>query len=179
MFRNKGSNSLIWHSLVCWILWLGKFETSSECVIRNIKLNEAVFQKHATQSVQTHCKNSTVSFDMFCFCSESGSCDLQARLSCSWSHETKHALHELSAGRVSGQILHGFYHLMSFQLCFNCLTCLSVCFSITDTFEAFILSLLSSLMISGPNSPFYKALIEPEIGSDFSSSVGYVVLTRL
>ncbi len=50
-----------------------------------------------------------------------------------------------------------------------------MCFSITDTFEAFILSLLSSLMISGPNSPFYKALIEPEIGSDFSSSVGYVV----
>lgn len=66
-------------------------------------------------------------FVMFCFRSESGSCDLQAWLSCSWSHETKHALHELSAGRVSGQILHGFYHLMSFQLCFNCLTaCLHV-----------------------------------------------------
>uniref|UniRef100_A0A673M1Z3 Presequence protease, mitochondrial n=1 Tax=Sinocyclocheilus rhinocerous TaxID=307959 RepID=A0A673M1Z3_9TELE len=49
---------------------------------------------------------------------------------------------------------------------------------ITDTFEAFILSLLSSLMISGPNSPFYKALIEPEIGSDFSSSVGFDGSTR-
>ncbi|XP_068427664.1 presequence protease, mitochondrial [Clinocottus analis] len=44
---------------------------------------------------------------------------------------------------------------------------------ITDTFEGFTLRLLSSLMISGPNSPFYKALIEPKIGSDFSSVVGY------
>uniref|UniRef100_A0A668AF13 Presequence protease, mitochondrial n=2 Tax=Myripristis murdjan TaxID=586833 RepID=A0A668AF13_9TELE len=44
---------------------------------------------------------------------------------------------------------------------------------ITDTFESFTLSLLSSLMISGPNSPFYKALIEPKIGTDFSSVVGY------
>lgn len=44
---------------------------------------------------------------------------------------------------------------------------------ITDTFEGFTLSLLSSLMVSGPNSPFYKALIEPKIGTDFSSVVGY------
>ncbi|XP_057714024.1 presequence protease, mitochondrial [Corythoichthys intestinalis] len=44
---------------------------------------------------------------------------------------------------------------------------------ITDTFEAFNLNLLSSLMTSGPNAPFYKALIEPKIGSDFSSVVGY------
>ncbi|XP_034558325.1 presequence protease, mitochondrial [Notolabrus celidotus] len=44
---------------------------------------------------------------------------------------------------------------------------------ITDTFEGFTLSLLSSLMISGPNAPFYKALIEPKIGTDFSSVVGY------
>ncbi|KAM9790925.1 presequence protease, mitochondrial [Syngnathus typhle] len=44
---------------------------------------------------------------------------------------------------------------------------------ITDTFEAFTLSLLSALMTSGPNAPFYKALIEPKIGTDFSSVVGY------
>lgn len=44
---------------------------------------------------------------------------------------------------------------------------------ITDTFENFTLNLLSSLMISGPNAPFYKALIEPKIGTDFSSVVGY------
>ncbi|XP_036418293.1 presequence protease, mitochondrial [Colossoma macropomum] len=49
---------------------------------------------------------------------------------------------------------------------------------ITDTFEAFTLSLLSSLMISGPNSPFYKVLIEPKIGTDFSSVVGYDGSTR-
>uniref|UniRef100_A0A8C7WKP7 Pitrilysin metalloproteinase 1 n=1 Tax=Oncorhynchus mykiss TaxID=8022 RepID=A0A8C7WKP7_ONCMY len=50
--------------------------------------------------------------------------------------------------------------------------CPSLC-SITDTFEGFTLSLLSSLMISGPNSPFYKTLIEPKIGTNFSSVVGY------
>ncbi|XP_017284999.1 presequence protease, mitochondrial [Kryptolebias marmoratus] len=44
---------------------------------------------------------------------------------------------------------------------------------ITDAFEGFTLSLLSFLMVSGPNSPFYKSLIEPKIGSDFSSVVGY------
>lgn len=49
---------------------------------------------------------------------------------------------------------------------------------ITDTFEGFTLSLLSSLMISGPNSPFYKALIEPKIGTDFSSVVGYDCSTK-
>nr|XP_023660537.1 presequence protease, mitochondrial-like [Paramormyrops kingsleyae] len=49
---------------------------------------------------------------------------------------------------------------------------------ITDTFEAFTLSLLSSLMVSGPNSPFYKALIEPKMGTDFSSVVGYDGSTR-
>ncbi|RXN00087.1 Presequence protease, mitochondrial [Acipenser ruthenus] len=44
---------------------------------------------------------------------------------------------------------------------------------ITDTFEAFTLNLLSSLMVTGPNSPFYKALIEAKIGTDFSSVVGF------
>uniref|UniRef100_A0A674BUB9 Presequence protease, mitochondrial n=1 Tax=Salmo trutta TaxID=8032 RepID=A0A674BUB9_SALTR len=49
---------------------------------------------------------------------------------------------------------------------------LCMSYLITDTFEGFTLSLLSSLMISGPNAPFYKALIEPKIGTDFSSVVG-------
>ncbi|KAM9323323.1 presequence protease, mitochondrial [Pholidichthys leucotaenia] len=44
---------------------------------------------------------------------------------------------------------------------------------ITDTFEGFTVSLLSSLMVSGPNSPFYKSLIEPKIGTDFASVAGY------
>ncbi|CAL8277109.1 unnamed protein product [Lota lota] len=49
---------------------------------------------------------------------------------------------------------------------------------ITDTFEAFTLNLLSSLLMSGPSSPFYRALLEPKIGSDFSSVVGYDGSTR-
>ncbi|KAL4624653.1 presequence protease, mitochondrial-like isoform X1 [Arapaima gigas] len=49
---------------------------------------------------------------------------------------------------------------------------------ITDTAEAFTLKLLSSLMVSGPSSPFYKALIEPKIGTDFPSVVGYNGNTR-
>ncbi|XP_077614675.1 presequence protease, mitochondrial isoform X1 [Crocuta crocuta] len=49
---------------------------------------------------------------------------------------------------------------------------------ITDTFEAFTLNLLSSLLISGPNSPFYKALIESGLGTDFSPDVGYNGATR-
>lgn len=53
-------------------------------------------------------------------------------------------------------------------------TFLLILFSITDAFEGFTLSLLSSLMISGPNAPFYKSLIEPKIGTDFSSVVGCV-----
>uniref|UniRef100_A0A8C7V4D4 Presequence protease, mitochondrial n=1 Tax=Oncorhynchus mykiss TaxID=8022 RepID=A0A8C7V4D4_ONCMY len=69
------------------------------------------------------------------------------------------------------------YHCSSFSTCLSdtvvvSFRCPSLC-SITDTFEGFTLSLLSSLMISGPNSPFYKTLIEPKIGTNFSSVVGY------
>uniref|UniRef100_A0A8C6UT94 Presequence protease, mitochondrial n=1 Tax=Neogobius melanostomus TaxID=47308 RepID=A0A8C6UT94_9GOBI len=49
---------------------------------------------------------------------------------------------------------------------------------ITDTLESFTLSLLSSLLVFGPSSPFYKALIEPKIGTNFSSVVGYDSSTR-
>ncbi|XP_042202889.1 presequence protease, mitochondrial isoform X4 [Callorhinchus milii] len=49
---------------------------------------------------------------------------------------------------------------------------------ITDSFEGFTLSLLSSLLVSGPNSPFYKALIEFQIGTDFAPVVGYDGSTR-
>ncbi|XP_048873613.1 presequence protease, mitochondrial-like isoform X4 [Brienomyrus brachyistius] len=55
----------------------------------------------------------------------------------------------------------------------NCLTVSYLLGDITDTFEALTLNLLSSLMVTGPNSPFYKALIEPKLGSAFSSIVGY------
>ncbi|KAM9229505.1 presequence protease, mitochondrial isoform 2-T2 [Dugong dugon] len=49
---------------------------------------------------------------------------------------------------------------------------------ITNTFEAFALNLLSSLLIGGPNSPFYKALIESGLGTGFSPDVGYNGYTR-
>uniref|UniRef100_UPI00398ED8F7 presequence protease, mitochondrial isoform X1 n=3 Tax=Pristiophorus japonicus TaxID=55135 RepID=UPI00398ED8F7 len=49
---------------------------------------------------------------------------------------------------------------------------------ITNSFEAFTLSLLSSLLVSGPNSPFYKALIDARIGTDFAPVVGYDGSTR-
>ncbi|XP_060681082.1 presequence protease, mitochondrial isoform X2 [Hemiscyllium ocellatum] len=49
---------------------------------------------------------------------------------------------------------------------------------ITDSFEAFTLNLLSSLLVSGPNSPFYKALIDAHIGTDFAPVVGYDGSTR-
>ncbi|XP_023580780.1 presequence protease, mitochondrial isoform X1 [Trichechus manatus latirostris] len=49
---------------------------------------------------------------------------------------------------------------------------------ITNTFEAFTLNLLSSLLIGGPNSPFYKALIESGLGTGFSPDVGYNGYTR-
>uniref|UniRef100_A0ACB8FVW7 Presequence protease, mitochondrial n=1 Tax=Sphaerodactylus townsendi TaxID=933632 RepID=A0ACB8FVW7_9SAUR len=45
---------------------------------------------------------------------------------------------------------------------------------ITDNFETFTLHLLSSLLVGGPNSPFYKALIEAGLGTDFSPDVGPV-----
>uniref|UniRef100_A0ABM5GN09 Pitrilysin metalloproteinase 1 n=1 Tax=Pogona vitticeps TaxID=103695 RepID=A0ABM5GN09_9SAUR len=49
---------------------------------------------------------------------------------------------------------------------------------ITDTFETFTLNLLSALLVGGPNSPFYKALIETGLGTDFSPDVGFNNSTR-
>ncbi|KAG0714508.1 Presequence protease, mitochondrial [Chionoecetes opilio] len=49
---------------------------------------------------------------------------------------------------------------------------------ITDTFETFVLAILGELLTSGPNAPFYKALLEPGLGSSFSPSSGYDGHTR-
>ncbi|XP_060638521.2 presequence protease, mitochondrial [Anolis sagrei] len=49
---------------------------------------------------------------------------------------------------------------------------------ITNSFETFTLNLLSSLLVGGPNSPFYKALIEAGLGTDFSPDVGFNASTR-
>ena len=43
----------------------------------------------------------------------------------------------------------------------------------TDTFESFALSILSSLLLSGPASPMFKALIESGLGSAYAPSTGY------
>ncbi|KAJ3136183.1 Presequence protease, mitochondrial, partial [Irineochytrium annulatum] len=43
----------------------------------------------------------------------------------------------------------------------------------TDSYETFVLQTLSELLTGGPASPFYRALIEPNIGSGFSPGTGY------
>lgn len=43
----------------------------------------------------------------------------------------------------------------------------------TDAFENLTMVILSSLLVSGPNSPFYQSLIEPNIGSDYCAGVGW------
>lgn len=111
--------------------------------------------------------------------SERGPCDLQPWHSGTISCQTEHTVCELPAGRVRLQhlLLCFFFFVFISSLFFaNIWLCLT---SITDTFEAFTLNLLSSLMITGPNSPFYKALIEPKIGTDFSPVVGFVLCTQI
>ncbi|XP_050535717.1 presequence protease, mitochondrial [Daktulosphaira vitifoliae] len=49
---------------------------------------------------------------------------------------------------------------------------------ITNTQETFELAILSRLLLSGPNAKFYKSLIEPNIGTDFSSPTGYTDQTK-
>lgn len=49
---------------------------------------------------------------------------------------------------------------------------------ITNTFETFVLAILAQLLTSGPNAPFYKALLEPGLGSSFSPSSGFEGSTR-
>lgn len=44
--------------------------------------------------------------------------------------------------------------------------------TITNFEDMFSLQLLSSLLIDGPNAPFYKSLIESGLGSDYSPSTG-------
>jgi Zn-dependent M16 (insulinase) family peptidase len=40
-------------------------------------------------------------------------------------------------------------------------------------FESFALSMLSALLLDGPNAPMYQALIEPQIGTVYSPGTGY------
>lgn len=49
---------------------------------------------------------------------------------------------------------------------------------ITNTQETFELAILSRLLLNGPNAKFYKTLIEPNIGTDFSAATGFTDQTR-
>lgn len=44
---------------------------------------------------------------------------------------------------------------------------------ITDMEETFMLSILSHLLVNGPNAPFYKSLLQAGIGADYAPSLGY------
>ncbi|CAI9569528.1 unnamed protein product [Staurois parvus] len=49
---------------------------------------------------------------------------------------------------------------------------------ITDVFEVLTLNLLSSLLVVGPNSPFYKALLEAKLGTALSPGTGFSAGTK-
>lgn len=49
---------------------------------------------------------------------------------------------------------------------------------ITNTQETFELAILSRLLLNGPNAKFYKSLIEPNIGTDFSAATGFTDQTK-
>lgn len=53
-----------------------------------------------------------------------------------------------------------------------------LCEDIRNVYETFELKILAKLLIEGPNSHFYKNLIEPNIGSGYAPTTGYDTSTR-
>ena len=49
---------------------------------------------------------------------------------------------------------------------------------VTDSYENFVLSILSNLLVVGQNSPFYESLINSGLGSDYSPESGYCHFTK-
>ena len=49
---------------------------------------------------------------------------------------------------------------------------------ISDTHENFTLAILCNLLMDGPNAPFYQALIDSGLGSDYSPNSGYANYTK-
>uniref|UniRef100_A0A0K2SWQ5 Presequence protease, mitochondrial n=1 Tax=Lepeophtheirus salmonis TaxID=72036 RepID=A0A0K2SWQ5_LEPSM len=47
-----------------------------------------------------------------------------------------------------------------------------------DTYEAFALNILSELLTDGPNAPFYKSLLETNLGNGFAPCTGYMSETK-
>ena len=50
--------------------------------------------------------------------------------------------------------------------------------STADGYSTFVDQVVCSLLVDGPTAPFYKALIDGNLGSDFSSNTGYDSSTR-
>lgn len=69
----------------------------------------------------------------------------------------------------------GISHIVAIYAILRCRYILP-CFSVCDTYESSVLSLLSSLLVSGENSPFYQSLIESNIGSGYAPTTGYVCM---
>ena len=49
---------------------------------------------------------------------------------------------------------------------------------ITDIYDTFLMQFVSELLIKGPNSPFYKSMVEPNFSGGFTPSTGYDMQTR-
>lgn len=49
---------------------------------------------------------------------------------------------------------------------------------IKDIYDTFVLQFVTELLIRGPNSPFYKSLVEPKISGGFTPSTGFEAQTR-
>jgi len=44
---------------------------------------------------------------------------------------------------------------------------------VTDSFESFTMRVLSSLLVDGPSSPLYQALLDSKLGTNFTMGTGY------
>lgn len=47
-----------------------------------------------------------------------------------------------------------------------------------DAYEAFCLNILSNLLLSGPNAPFYKSIVEGQVAPQYAPGVGFDHTTR-
>ena len=52
-------------------------------------------------------------------------------------------------------------------------------FSNTDPYESLVLLILGQLLVDGPSSPFYHALLDAHIGCDYAPNTGYVSVETL
>lgn len=60
----------------------------------------------------------------------------------------------------------------------NCLAISLVMSDIQNVYDSFVLQFVTELLIHGPNSAFYKSLVEPKISGGFSPSTGFDNHTR-